>query len=249
MRTKIGNLFIWAGLLLVVAGIGLGAFNIWTENHAGEESAHALDVLTHQLAAEAPRLPQVPPVGGGEVTGNETQHTPDTGAQQTPDSEDQQDPGQTPDSQQPPVAQPPQITPQPAPDPYREMPTVEIDGVEYIGYLEIPSLNLTLPIIGETTNRNLQKAPCRFFGSAYLDNLVVGAHNYQSHFGRLGRLSYGDILIFTDMEGNVFTYEVADIETLKAYQGEYLCNGEWDLSLFTCTLSGDQRITIRCQEI
>lgn len=226
MRTKLGNLFITLGLVLVMAGIGLGAFNIWTENQAGADSASALDTLTHQIVPETPQVPQTPTAPA-----------------------DKEDLAQIPEFGDTPSLEHFLSVPNRMRDPYREMPTTLIDGVAYIGYLEIPSLDLKLPIIDETTNRNLQKAPCRFFGSAYLENMVIGAHNYNSHFGRLGYLSYGDIVIFTDMEGNVFTYEVADIETLKAYQGEYLCNGEWDLSLFTCTLGGEQRITIRCQEI
>ena len=229
MRTKIGNVFIVLGLLLVLAGIGLGGFNLWTENQAGADSASALDALTHQLEtpAQAPEQPQAPT---GPAAGED-------------------DPAQTPEFGDAPTLEQLLGVPGRMRDPYREMPTTEIDGVAYIGYLEIPSLDLKLPIINETTNAYLQKAPCRFYGSAYLENMVIGAHNYNSHFGRLGYLSYGDIVIFRDMEGNVFTYEVADIETLKAYQGEYLCSGEWDLSLFTCTLGGEQRITIRCQEI
>lgn len=229
MRTKIGNLFIALGLALVLAGIVLGGYNLWTENQAGADSASALDVLTHQLET---------PV-----------HTPDRPENPTDPAGDPEAPAQTPDYGETPSLEQLLGIPDRTRDPYREMPTVEIDGVAYIGYLEIPALGLKLPIISETTDRNLQKAPCRFFGSAYLENMVIGAHNYNSHFGRLSYLSYGDILIFTDMEGRVFTYEVADIETLKAYQGEYLCNGEWDLSLFTCTLGGEQRITVRCEKI
>lgn len=58
-------------------------------------------------------------------------------------------------------------------NPYMEMPVVSIDGIDYIGYLEIPSLGLTLPVISETSSGNLLKAPCRFFGSAYTGNLQL----------------------------------------------------------------------------
>lgn len=134
-------------------------------------------------------------------------------------------------------------------DPRIEMPTREIDGVLYIGYLTIPSLDLELPIISETTYPYLKKAPCRFAGSAYLDDLVIGAHNYTRHFGRIDELAYGDIVQFTDMDGNVFTYEVASVEILQPHQGEELCSGEWPLTLYTCTIGGRTRVTVRCDKV
>lgn len=131
-------------------------------------------------------------------------------------------------------------------DPNVTMPEVKINGIKYIGYLEVPALELRLPIISGTTSQYLRTAPCRLSGSAYLDNLVIGAHNYTTHFGRLKELTYGDQIRFTDMDGNLFTYEVADIEILQPDQLEYLCEGEYPLSLYTCTIGGRTRLTLRC---
>lgn len=129
------------------------------------------------------------------------------------------------------------------------MPTINVYNYEYIGYIEIPGLGLSLPVINNSNQFNLNIAPCRFYGSAYLDNMVIGAHNFSSHFGNIDSLSFGESVIFTDVDGNVFNYEVADIELLKPYQSEYLCNSEWDLSLYTCTISGRERVTVRCERI
>ena len=46
-------------------------------------------------------------------------------------------------------------------DPEMEMPTRLIDGWNYIGILEIPDLNLYLPIIDEWSYPALKIAPCR----------------------------------------------------------------------------------------
>lgn len=134
-------------------------------------------------------------------------------------------------------------------NPNMNMPEIEIDGVNYIGYLEIPVLELQLPIISNTTGKYLQLAPCRFEGSAYIDNLVIGAHNYSRHFGNIGNLNYGDTIKFTDMDGNVFTYQVANIEILQPNQGVDLCSGEWPLTLYTCTIGGRTRVTVRCEKV
>ena len=102
------------------------------------------------------------------------------------------------------------------------MPVTVINGIEYVGTIEIPILEIKLPIINSSTPANLKKAPCRYSGSTYQDNLVIGAHNYNAHFGRLKVLSYGDEIRIYDMDGNEFLYQVADIEILQPNQLDYL---------------------------
>lgn len=147
-----------------------------------------------------------------------------------------------------PVTQP---TAAPVPDyqrnPYMDMPEQILDGTAYIGTVEIPVLELELPVASETTGENLRKAPCRYSGSPYRDNLVLGAHNYDAHFGRLKKLSYGDEIRVTDLDGNVFSYRVADIEILQPEQLEDLLGGGWPLTLYTCTPGGQSRVTVRCE--
>lgn len=130
-------------------------------------------------------------------------------------------------------------------NPDMEMPVKIIDGTEYVGVLCIPSLELVLPVISKWSDSNLKIAPCRYEGSAYKDNLIIAGHNYAAHFGRLGNIREGDTVIFTDMDGNVFTYKMAEWEILKPADIEGMERGDWDLTLFTCTLGGKSRITIR----
>lgn len=131
-------------------------------------------------------------------------------------------------------------------DPNISMPELDVKGVKYIGYLRIPDLGLELPIITKTTGSLLQVAPCRLSGSAYLEDLVIGAHNYSTHFGNLKKLQYGDPIEFIDMDGNTFAYEVDNVEILQPDQLEDLCSGEYPLSLYTCTIGGRTRLTVRC---
>ena len=132
-------------------------------------------------------------------------------------------------------------------NPEMEMPAEEIDGQKYIGVLRIPALSLELPVISEWSYPSLQIAPCRYAGSAYLNNMVIAAHNYYSHFGYLKNLSQGDEVTFTDMDGNVFRYEVAELETLSPFAIEEMTGGDWALTLFTCTVGGQSRVTVRCE--
>lgn len=93
----------------------------------------------------------------------------------------------------------------------------------------------------------LKKSPCRYRGSVYKDDLVIAAHNYRTHFGRIKDLSEGDEVIFTDIDGNIFYYEVALLEILAPNAVVEMESSEWDLTLFTCTLGGASRVTVRCK--
>lgn len=129
--------------------------------------------------------------------------------------------------------------------PQMEMPVQNVAGVDYIGVLLIPALELELPVISQWSYPNLQTAPCRYSGSAYLNNLILCAHNYSTHFGGLKDLQEGDSAIFTDVDGNVFTYRMALREVLNPTDIEEMESGDWDLTLFTCTLGGKTRVTVR----
>ena len=129
--------------------------------------------------------------------------------------------------------------------PNMEMPVENINGIDFIGILRIPALELELPVVSQWSDHNLKPAPCRYSGSAYLNNLIICGHNYTSHFGNLKNLNEGDLATFTDMDGNVFTYKMVERETLLPTSIDAMESGEWDLTLFTCTVGGQSRVTIR----
>ena len=136
-------------------------------------------------------------------------------------------------------------------NPEMEMPEVSLPGLEEagcIGILEIPSINIKLPVLSTWSYSLLKKAPCRYSGSIYLDNMVIAAHNSEAHFKKLSNLQEGDIVTFTDAVGNVFTYTVAGIELLKPNEVDNMTNGQWPLTLFTCTYGGASRVTVRCEK-
>lgn len=133
-------------------------------------------------------------------------------------------------------------------NPNLEMPTVEIDGVTYIGFLSIPSLELELPVAAELSLPQLKKTPCYYTGSVYHDNLVIAAHNYQRHFGRIGTMEPGEKVDFTDADGNVFHFQAAKVELLEANEIERMTESEYPLTLFTCTIGGKSRVTLRCEQ-
>lgn len=133
-------------------------------------------------------------------------------------------------------------------NPQMSMPIETIDGVEYIGVLQIPALQLELPVISDWSYRGLKLAPCRYYGSAYTDDLVICGHNYPAHFGNLKNLKSDDEIIFIDMDGNIFRYKIAEQEVLASNDISDMTDGDWDLTLFTCTIGGQNRLAIRCEK-
>lgn len=130
-----------------------------------------------------------------------------------------------------------------------EMTEVEIDGYAYIGYLSIPSLNLELPIMADWDDTRLEIAPCRYTGSVRGEDLVLMAHNYATLFGGLSKLSEGDSVIFTDMDGVRTEYQVVGQDILEPSAVEEMTSGDFDLTLFTCTYGGKSRVTVYCDRI
>ena len=132
---------------------------------------------------------------------------------------------------------------------YYEMTEVEIDGYAYIGYLSIPTLGLELPVMSQWDYDRLKTAPCRYTGSTKSDDLVLLAHNFVRHFGTLKNLVPGDEVYFTDMDDRISCYEVVTVEILPPTAVEEMTAGEYDLTLFTCTYGGQNRVTVRCDRI
>ena len=127
-----------------------------------------------------------------------------------------------------------------------ELPVVEIDGNEYVGEISIPAIGIDLPVMSEWSYPRLKIAPCRQFGSSRTDDLVIAAHNYESHFGKLTSLTSGDSVTFTDMDGIVNEYVVNKVEVLDPHSVEEVEHSGYALVLYTCTYGGKTRVTVFC---
>lgn len=139
------------------------------------------------------------------------------------------------------TAQPPQ------PD---ETPAAEEPVYEYAGIIAIPAISRELPVIQTWSYPALKTAPCRQFGSAEGGDLVIAAHNYKSHFGYLDKLQSGDAVTFTDMDGTVYEYTVAEVRQLEPERAEdvdAVFNDGYPLVLYTCTPGGKARVAVFCQ--
>lgn len=129
------------------------------------------------------------------------------------------------------------------------MPVVEVEGQNYMGAINFPDLDRELPVLASYELEKLKTAPAVYHGTPQTGDLVICAHNYRSHFGPLQRLPIGAQVLLKAVDGNLYEYQVAATEVVSPFAVADVTSGEWDLTLFTCTLGGRTRYVVRCDLI
>ncbi|MCF0121459.1 MAG: sortase [Oscillospiraceae bacterium] len=118
---------------------------------------------------------------------------------------------------------------------------------DYFGVIQMPTLELSLPVQPDWDYERLRVSPCRMQGSPEKQNLVILAHNYDSHFGRLKTLSAGDEITLYTMDGLRYVYRVDSVVTIAPQDIELVTGGDCPLTLFTCTPGGRTRVVVYCR--
>lgn len=133
------------------------------------------------------------------------------------------------------------------------------NGKEYdtIGVVRIPKINLSYPILAQTTNVELMKiSPYKFWGANpnEVGNLCIIGHNYRRKgvfFSDVPSLAVGDIVEIQDLSQRVIQYEIYDIHTVdpndRSDTTQYT-NGKKEVTLITCTDDAKQRVIVKCTE-
>lgn len=127
---------------------------------------------------------------------------------------------------------------------------------ETIGVVKIPKINLTYPILSQTTDALMKIAPCKFHGPSpnEVGNLCIIAHNYRRKgvfFSDVETLVVGDIVEIQDLSQRTIQYEIYDIHTVmpdNVADTTQKTNGRKEVTLITCTDDSKQRIIVRCKE-
>lgn len=133
-------------------------------------------------------------------------------------------------------------------DVLEEPATITLGEYEYMGEIEIPALYLKLPVISDWSYPKLKVAPCRYYGSIAGNDLILAAHNYDSHFGKLKNLELGEEINIVDITGQKYSYQISSMEVLEDTQlSDLVKEGSWDMTLFTCTKGGKMRVVVRCR--
>ena len=125
------------------------------------------------------------------------------------------------------------------------------DGV--IGLIEIPEIDVELPIIGKWSYSLLKISICRYQGPLpnHDGHLVLIGHNYKSgaHFGNLKKLKKGAELFLTDTATNTrLRYEVYETKVIPpdGFKELKVSRGDFGLTLLTCQNEGNDRLILRC---
>ena len=117
-------------------------------------------------------------------------------------------------------------------NPAAPMPTTRVNGIDYLGTLVIPSLDLELPIAAECDDERLRVSPCCYAGNYMADDLVICGEGYASHFGRIGLLGIADKARLVTPDGTVIPYIVSNVEIDREDEIDAIMD-DWDLTLFT----------------
>ena len=141
---------------------------------------------------------------------------------------------------------------------FRKMPTMMIDGYEYIGKLQIPSLSLDLPVMMEWDYDRLKISPCRYSGSYFSNDLVICAHNYARHFSPIKTIAMGEDVWFITADNKKIHYITSNVQTIQPTNIDEMVENDrnsatstndWDMTLFTCNTGGQTRCAIRCTRV
>lgn len=127
---------------------------------------------------------------------------------------------------------------------------------ETIGVVKIPKLNITYPILSQTTDALMKVAPCKFHGASpnEVGNLCIIAHNYRRKgvfFSDVPDLENGDIVEIQDLSQRTIQYEVYDVHIVmpdNVSDTSQKTNGRKEVTLITCTDNSEQRVIVRCKE-
>ena len=126
------------------------------------------------------------------------------------------------------------------------MPVLEIENVDYVAMLEVPSFGIALPVADQWDSNDLFRSPSRFFGSAYDNSLIIGGADDPRQFGLCDKIEYGTRIIVTDMTGTQFVYTVSGVGRAKHADAQWLMGADCDLTLFCHDIYSMEYIAVRC---
>lgn len=112
------------------------------------------------------------------------------------------------------------------------MPVLEIDGYDFAGLLEIEAYGIKLPIFAVWQEHDTAKRPAVYMGSVYNGSLIIGGRNTEKQFSFISRLSGGEKISFTDVQGRVFFYTVSAVKHSENINAEILTDSQYALTLF-----------------
>lgn len=127
------------------------------------------------------------------------------------------------------------------------MAVLSLEGVDFVGILEIPRYGSVLPV-GASWG-HITKYPCLFSGSIYDSSLQIGGTTQSGQYDFYRDISPGDDIYFTDMEGNRFAYTVTTLRYEKHADKNALSQAESDLTLFIKNMYAFEYLIVFCSAV
>lgn len=129
-------------------------------------------------------------------------------------------------------------------------------GYNIVGIIKIPKINIEYPIIEKTSNETMALSITKFWGNNVNDigNFAMAGHNYfdSTMFSNTKKLTIGDIIEMTDLQGNSVEYAVFEKYTVNPNDTDCIkCVKEntREITLITCINGRSNRLIVKAREI
>lgn len=125
--------------------------------------------------------------------------------------------------------------------------TVNLSGYEVTGILQIADLNQSWPIIASGDAAKTAKIPSIYGGNPASGNLVITDSADNRQFASLKDLPDGSEVVFTDISGREYRYQIATVETVPNSKLSAISRHRerWDAAIITPNFSGRGQIVTR----
>lgn len=108
-----------------------------------------------------------------------------------------------------------------------EMPSIEIDGCNFVGLIEVPGYGIKLPIYSE-----FEEYMPKVYNRNNDSSLIIEGRYSENQFSFADKIEVGEQIIFTDLYSNVFRYKVKRITHSDNINSEKFQSDKQDLTIF-----------------
>lgn len=125
--------------------------------------------------------------------------------------------------------------------------TANLSGYEVTGILQVADLNQSWPIIASGDAAATAKIPSIYGGNPASGDLVIADSAGNQQFAELKNLPDGSKVVFTDISGREYRYQLATVETVPSKKQAAISRHRerWDAAIITPNFSGRSQIVIR----
>ena len=124
------------------------------------------------------------------------------------------------------------------------MAVLSVDGTDFVGIVELPRYESVLPVCADWGKTS--KYPCCFSGSIYNGTMQIGATTQKGQYDFYRELSVGDTVIYTDMEGNRYTFMITSLRYEKHADQAALQHEDAPLKLFVKNIYSFEYLIFFC---